>query len=85
MTGQYPLPSALRAPSVGAGFAAAQITMAPSFSASRIGGYAAINAGGNEAAGAVANGGVNGTTLIRSGVMGASAGDGLISLNFSYR
>lgn len=63
----------------GAGFAAAQITMTASSSASRIDGYVAINAGGNEAAGAVANGGVNGTTLIRSGVMGASVGYGLIS------
>ena len=42
----------------GAGFAAARITMAASSSASRIGGYVAINAGVNGAAGAVANGGV---------------------------
>ena len=40
-----------------AGFAAARITMAASSSVSRIGGYVAINAGVNGAAGAVAGGG----------------------------
>jgi RHS repeat-associated protein len=65
----------------GAGFAAARITMAASSAVSRIGGYVAINAGVNGAAGAVAGGGVyaakNGGVKSWRGLAGAMVGGGV--------
>jgi hypothetical protein len=65
----------------GAGFAAARTTMAASSSLSRLGGYVAINAGVNGAAGAVAGGGVylakNGGVKNWRGLAGAMVGGGV--------